>query len=256
MIRWGEAMSELLDLLEARSGVVCAVGAGGKKSVLYHLAKAHRGQVGLTCTVPNAAYPSDLGAHVVVAPIEEIAPAVTEAAASHPFVAFARPSPKRARFGGLATALIDQIVTAGLFDVLFVKADGARMRWIKAPETDEPVIPDCVSTVIPVVSARAIGAPLNEDVAHRVERVEQVTGARRGQRIQPEHLGRLLAHPHGALKNVRDARIVPVINMVDTPELERLARDAARVALELCDRFQRIVLTSLRRQDPLIDTLG
>ena len=41
----------LLDLLEARSGIVCAVGAGGKKSLLQHLATTHPGRVAITATV-------------------------------------------------------------------------------------------------------------------------------------------------------------------------------------------------------------
>ena len=40
----------LLDLLGARSGIVCAVGAGGKKTVLQHLAAAHPGRVAMTAT--------------------------------------------------------------------------------------------------------------------------------------------------------------------------------------------------------------
>ena len=47
-----ESAARLLDLLAARTGLVCAVGAGGKKSTLYRLAEAHRlagtGRVGLT----------------------------------------------------------------------------------------------------------------------------------------------------------------------------------------------------------------
>ena len=40
-------MSDLLDVLEARAGIVCAVGAGGKKTTLYRLADLHPGRVGL-----------------------------------------------------------------------------------------------------------------------------------------------------------------------------------------------------------------
>ncbi len=40
--------ASLLDLLDARAGIVCAVGAGGKKSLLRHLATAHPGRVAIT----------------------------------------------------------------------------------------------------------------------------------------------------------------------------------------------------------------
>ena len=45
------AGSALLDLLDASTGVVCAVGAGGKKTLLNHLATTHPGRVALTTTV-------------------------------------------------------------------------------------------------------------------------------------------------------------------------------------------------------------
>ena len=36
------AAGRLLDLLAARHGLVCAVGAGGKKTTLYRLVEAHK----------------------------------------------------------------------------------------------------------------------------------------------------------------------------------------------------------------------
>ncbi len=237
-------MDALLDLLAARSGTVCAVGAGGKKTTLYHLAVMHPGRVGLSCTVPNAHFPGTLGAHVVIAEPDELVSAVAEAASAHRLVAFALPSEKRARYGGVAPELIAEIQRAAGFDVLLLKCDGARMRWIKAPEEGEPVIPQAATTVIPVVSAKALGEPLNETVAHRLSRVEALTGAGYGEAIKPEHVARLLADEAGALKNAGSATVVPVINMVDNAELEAAARDTARAALELTNRFQRVVLTS------------
>lgn len=236
-------MSELLDLLESRSGTVCAVGAGGKKTTLYHLAATHPGRVGLTSTVPMARFPSQLDAHEVIADGGELVDAVLEAAARERRIAFARPEVKRARYGGVSSELLRRIGEAGVFDLLLVKGDGARMRWIKAPEADEPVIPAGTTTVLPVVSARAMGEPLTEQIAHRLHRVQQVTGAEYGATVRPAHLARLLADPAGSLKAVGDARVVPIINMVDNRELETFALEAAQAALEMTDRFDRVVLT-------------
>ena len=66
-------------------------------------------------------------------------------------MAFARPDVKKSRYGGLRSETIAQIREAGVFDVLLVKADGARMRWIKAPDENEPLIPEGTTTVLPVV---------------------------------------------------------------------------------------------------------
>jgi len=237
-------VSELIDLLAARRGTVCAVGAGGKKTTLYHLALTHPGRVGLTCTVPNTHFPSTLGACVVIAEAADLPAAVLRAAAAHRIVAFAHPSEKRGRDGGVAPDLIAEIQSAAGFDVLLAKCDGARMRWLKAPEDDEPLIPETATTILPIVSAKAFGEPLTETIAHRLSRVEAVSGAEYGELITPNHVARLLAEERGALKNAGGAVVVPVINMVDNADMEAAATEAARAALQLTDRFDRVVLTS------------
>jgi probable selenium-dependent hydroxylase accessory protein YqeC len=242
----------LIDVLSARSGLVCVVGAGGKKTTLYRLAAAHPGRVGVTSTVFIPNFPETLEAHRVIADEEHLVSAVTEAATTARTVAFVLPSTKHGRLGGVPPTLINTIHEAARFDVTFIKADGARTRWIKAPEDDEPQIPEGATTVIPVVSARAIGEPLTEQIAHRVERVTEVTGARPGEVITPTHVARLLASEKGSLKGAGQAAIVPLINMVDGPERETRARQAAEEALALSPRFDRVVLAAMRRSDPLV----
>jgi probable selenium-dependent hydroxylase accessory protein YqeC len=249
-------VSQLIELLAASSGLLCAVGAGGKKTTLYHLAVSHPGRVGLTCTVPITRFPPSLDAEVVIADPQDIVDAVVEAAANHRVVAFARPSQKPGRYAGLAPALVDELRSAAGFDVLFVKADGARRRWIKAPNEQEPLIPPRTTALVPIVSARAIGEPLSERIAHRLDRVEAVTGARRGERITCEHLAQLLADRRGALKGAGDASVVPLINMVDDSHLLTEAREAARIALHLSERFDRVVLTSSTHADRLIEVIN
>lgn len=249
-------MDDILDLLGARTGLVCAVGAGGKKTTLYWLAMQHPGRVGLTSTVLTAHFPRQLGAHVVIADEGQIASLVIEAATSRRLVAFAHPSKKKARHAGLSESSLDEIRRAAVFDVLLVKADGARTRWIKAPADQEPAIHSAASTVIPVVSAKAIGARLTDESAHRSERLASLTGARPGEPITPEHVASLLSDQRGALKGIGDAEVVPVINMVDDEERESLAVEVAELALGRTDRFDRVVLTSTARPDRLVRVIG
>jgi probable selenium-dependent hydroxylase accessory protein YqeC len=242
-------LDALLDLLNARSGIVCAVGAGGKKTTLYRLAGLNPGRVGITSTVPIAHFPRTLPAHAVIADADVVAQAVLEAATRHRRVAFALTEGKKARYGGLPGELISEIHSSARFDCLLVKADGARMRWIKAPDGTEPLIPAGAATVLPIVSARAIGEPLSAEIAHRPTRVEAVTGARVGEIVSTTHVARLLASPDGSLKGAGSAVVVPVINMVDDGSLQAVAERTARQALDLTDRFDRVVLTSSERRD-------
>ncbi len=246
------AGDSLLDLLEARSGVLCAVGAGGKKSLLRCLASAHPGRVALTATVFITHIPDDAGFAIAVAEDSGLPGEVARLGAA-PRVAYACPSEKPGRWAGASPAAIECIHAEGGFAATYVKADGARMRWVKVPADDEPALPACCTTVLPVVSALAIGEPLSSRVAHRVERIEQVLGLREGEIITPAHLGRLIASPLGMMKLTETRRAVPVINMVDDARCESGAREAAEIALAANSRIDRVVLTCLARVgDPLV----
>jgi len=255
-----ESAGRLLDLLAARRGLVAAVGAGGKKSTLYRLAEAHRlvgsASVGLTCTVTSGAPPKSLIEARLVAAPERLAAELPPLARLHHLVAYAQPSPKPGRLGGLPGELIARLHDAGDFTVTLIKADGARMRWIKAPRDDEPVLPEGVATVLPVISIRALGQPLDPATAHRIERVAAVTGAAPGEPLGPIHLARLLTSTQGALQRVGDAVVVPVLNMVDDAARQAAAREVARLALAASNRFERVVLTSMIAADPVVEVVG
>jgi probable selenium-dependent hydroxylase accessory protein YqeC len=238
----------LIDVLDVHSGIVCAVGAGGKKSLIYQLAREHPGRLALTATAHTTEVPDDVGVERIIDDDASLRDRVM-AAAESPKVAYACPSEKPGRHAGVSPATIRRIHDDGDFAVTFVKADGARMRWIKAPSPDkgEPLLVPGTDTVVTVLGARAIGEALSERVAHRVERLEEILGIRRGTRLTPEAVGRLMASEEGALRGTTGARVVPVINMVDNERREELARAAAVAAIEQTSRFDRVVLCCLRR---------
>ena len=242
---------DLLELLGARDGIVCATGAGGKKSVLFALAARHLGRVAFTTTVHSLPPPDSLGARVVIAAAERLEGEL-RALGPAPFIAYACPGDKPGRLTGVPADSIDALHAALGFDVTLVKADGARMRWIKAPADREPVLPPATGTLLPVMSARAIGEPLGERIAHRVDRLAAVTGAMPGEPFTPVHAARLLAGDEGLLKGAGQSRVVPVINMVDDPERLRLATETAGRALELTAAFDYVVLARLKDAEPVV----
>ena len=242
----------LLDLLEAREGIVCAVGAGGKKTVLQHLASRHPGRVALTATVFTTHFPEELGFATVVDDSDRL-PGRIAALAATAKIAYACPSDKPGRHAGVPPALVERIHREQGFATTYVKADGARMRWIKAPEHDEPALPDGCTTIVAVVSARAIGEPLDSRVAHRIERIADITGLAPADTIEPAHVAALIVHPQGLARARAGRRFVPLINMVDDERRAELAQRAAEIALELEPALDRVVLACLqRREDPVV----
>lgn len=247
--------ARLLDILEARNGIVCAVGAGGKKTTLYRLATAHPSRVGLTASVTTIPVPEQYRDQDVVLPPDLVRDAVM-AATDARRIAFAASSDKPGCRGGLPPALIADIHRAAALDATYVKADGARMRWIKAPDDHEPQVPPGTTTVIPIVSACVFAQPLSDKIAHRPDRIAALTGAVLGEPLTPIHVARLLSHSHGALCGSDDATVVPVINMIDNETLEAAAIETARSALSLSNHFVRVVLTRTIADDPIVLVIG
>jgi probable selenium-dependent hydroxylase accessory protein YqeC len=246
---------DLIDALHARSGIVSFVGAGGKKSAMFRIADAHPGRVAITATAHIERFPRRYRDSSVLAEGDELHARVCALRNSR-IVAFARSCDLPGRHAGVSDEELQRLYVDGGFDVCLVKADGARGRVIKAPAEHEPPISRYTTTVVSVVSARAIGMPLSEKLAHRPERVAAVTGARLGQAISPEHVARLLSSADGLLKETRDCKVVPLINMVDDPERERLARQAAEQALALTDRFDCVVLGAMKKHNPVVAVIS
>lgn len=230
-------------------GMVCAVGAGGKKSLLYALANEASGRVGVTATVTTFPFPRWFQAQVVIDDESALQCRLTQPGGAG-VVAYACPPVKHARRGGLAPATVADIHARGGFDLTLIKADGARMRGIKAPKDGEPVLPQGTARVLALVSAGVIGQPLNAEVAHRPELLADVVGAAFEQPLTAEHVGRLLASERGALHGAGAVPVVPVINQVDDDARLQQARAAAKMALAHSDRLDRVVLTCLQRDNP------
>lgn len=248
-------MSDLVSLLKARSGIVCAIGAGGKKTTLYALARRHPGRVALTTTVQNTFFPDDLPVETVLDNADALATrlAALPAATS---VAYAGLGRKSDRHSGVDPVRIERFHREFGFDVTLVKADGARMRWIKAPKPGEPVMPASTTTALVIVSARALGEPLAGRIAHRPERVAAVTGCAEGESFTPEHMGRLMGSEDGLLRGTAGMSVVPVINMVDDAARRSAAEEAARAALASTPRFDRVILARMRdADDPIVDVV-
>ncbi len=248
----------LINALGAESGIIALVGAGGKKSTIHRLVQAHHAigtrRIALTATVQIAIAPRTLDAETLIIDGDADA-AIAAANLRDGTFQFTGPPIKPRRFRGLSDDLIEDMHRRGNFDVSLVKADGARMRMIKAPNEREPALPSCATTVIPVVSARAFERSLDQKLAHRPERLADLLNIDVGTELTPFHIARLMTSQSGALRRTDGAPVVPIINMVDNADRLALSREAASMALSMTRDFKRVVLTSMTSETPLVDVV-
>jgi molybdenum cofactor cytidylyltransferase len=85
---------------------------------------------------------------------------------------------------------------------LLIEADGSRLRPLKAPAAHEPVIPAWVDAVVVVAGLKGLGQSLSPVTVHRPEIFSTLSGIALGDAVTPAGLQRLLAHPDGGLKNI------------------------------------------------------
>lgn len=244
---------DLVEALEATTGVIGVVGAGGKKSTMYRLAAAIDRAV-VTATVRIPLFDGNV-AEVVVT--EEPLTALDAAGIdAWPLGLVPTREPDREdRYLGYDPETVDAIAGHEAVETVLVKADGARMRKFKAPGKDEPQLPSSTTVAVPVVSAHVIGEPLSEDYVHRVGRVSDLTGLCPGQIMTPEAVATVITSEAGGRKGVpTGASVIPVINMVDDAALTQRARGVATHVVEH-PSIDRVVLTQLTADDPVVEVV-
>jgi probable selenium-dependent hydroxylase accessory protein YqeC len=216
--------------LPQAGGVISLVGAGGKTTLMFRIARelAAAGETVLTTTTTRIYRPEPVqSAQVVVAtePAAAIAQLAHRLRRSRHVTAAAGWIPEAGKLAGYPPESIAALRAAGLFRWILVEADGAARRPLKAPAAHEPVIPACSDWVIAVAGMEAVSRPLDPRWVFRPERFGSLAGISAGDPVTPEAVAAVLLHPEGILKGCPPAagRCV-FLNEADLPGTAGAAR--------------------------------
>lgn len=115
-------------------------------------------------------------------------------------------------------------------DCVLIEADGSKSRPFKAPAAHEPVVLGITTVLIPVAGMNCIGMPLDEAVVHRPEIVAAIAGFAVGSPITPGMVAKVLTHPDGGAKGLPPgARLVPLLNKIDTADMQAAVETAEKI---------------------------
>lgn len=213
--------------------IAAIVGAGGKTSTMFALAKAlaERGLRVVTTKSTNIHRPSlARSPKLLVSPPDRWQDELPSALDEHPVITVVTAAPTPRRYDGIPPDLAPELLRASGADVLIVEADGARRRLLKAPAAHEPAMPAGATLVIPVACLAAIGRPLAERHVHRPELVAAILGIELGARLTVDHVFTLLLDTRAGRKAApASARLWPALTATDKVERDQLA--AIRAAL-------------------------
>lgn len=241
-----------LTALEIDSSTRCLslVGAGGKTSLMYALAKnlVHRGKT-VICTTSTKIYPPDKKQPSKVFLFEDNFPDLERLAVeikkARSCVIGRQIDPMTGKIIGISNELIR--VLSGPADHIIVEADGAAGRPIKAPAAYEPVVPDFTDLVVPVIGLDAVFAEVNQKNVFRLENFLRVTGLKPGDKISPQDIGTLFEHTDGILRNIPAECLVRVfLNKLDVLKDPQIVSELATVILKTREgRIRSVVAGSL-----------
>ena len=129
---------------------------------------------------------------------------------------------------------------------LLIEADGSRQKPLKGWSTSEPPVPSFVDQVVQVVGLTGLQQPLDERNIHRPEIFSSLSELGVGERVSTNALLRVLTHAQGGLKNIPpQARRTILLNQADTPEVQAQAHGLVQ---PLLSTFDSVVIASLQQE--------
>jgi molybdenum cofactor cytidylyltransferase len=208
---------------------VAIVGAGGKSTALFRLARELHPPVIVSATTHLGVWQIPLADEHIIAKkpgdLQNLSPrGVT-------LVTGEIEGDRTKGLGADALSWLHEFCVANSLP-LVIEADGSRQKSLKAPGEHEPAIPEFAGAVVVVAGLNGLGKALDEETVHRPEIFGRLSGLRPGEPVTPAALVRVLTHPAGGLKNIPpDARRVALLNQADTPELQAQADSLAKSLL-------------------------
>jgi probable selenium-dependent hydroxylase accessory protein YqeC len=254
-------VDRLVEALELdRHRIICLVGAGGKTSLMFAVARelAALGNHVITSTTTKILEPSPKETPFLLLLTEETGDILkTIPGLIHRYGHFTlaeRRLPETRKLKGVSPELIDRLGGLDEVDHIIVEADGAARLPLKAPGEHEPVITSETSLVVVVVGIDGIGVQLSEDHVFRPHIFSELTGLSMGEKVTVEATAELIVHPRGMAKGSPPrSTIIPFLNKVDLPDgLEKAKALAIRILEKGHPQINRVVLGHVIREKPVV----
>lgn len=240
-------------LLPEQPGIVCLVGAGGKTSLMFRLAKerVEHGQRVLTTTTTKIYRPEPWQSPltgVTGNPLAWLDRHNFQEQSRH--LTLAGKSLDRNKLQGFTPETIEAIWSTGYFDWILVEADGAAGRPLKAPAAQEPVIPEATCCVIAVLGLQGFGRPLTEEWCFRPHIFAELSGLDREEAMDQASIFLVLTHAQGILKGTPSTASRSLfLNQADDGRLQEQARQfLRRLETEHPGFFRRTAIGALQHQ--------
>jgi molybdenum cofactor cytidylyltransferase len=228
-----------------RSPCIAFIGAGGKTTAMFLLARQFATPVIVTATTHLGTWQTNLAdRHIITdspTSIEELEDGLSGVILI------------TGRIDGDRTTPVNDVLLEWLHQFcgyhaipLLIEADGSRQKSIKAWADHEPVIPPFVNQVVNVTGLSGLGKPLTDEYIHRPELFSKSTGLGLGETVTTSRLTNLLLHDKSILNKIPQNAIRTIIlNQADTPDMQSMAHSMVGPLLSL---YHSVIISSLIEQ--------
>ncbi|MFC1817344.1 selenium cofactor biosynthesis protein YqeC [Thermodesulfobacteriota bacterium] len=249
-------------LMPAAGGVVSLVGAGGKTSLMFRLARelSESGDSVLTTTTTKIFIPTkSQSKHVILsASSGDIIPKAKQLLKINQHLSAAKKKINtQSKLKGFSPDIIDELWRSKLFQWILVEADGAQQKPLKAPGRYEPVIPACSHIVIGVVGLDCVNKPLGEKWVFRPEVFAEITKLNLGESIDEASVAESILREEGIMKGspLAATRIV-FLNQADISNGLKIGRRIRDILIEQqSGQLNRIIIGNVRYDPPVLEYL-
>ena len=241
--------------------VISLVGAGGKTTLMFRLAKElllHGMKVVTTTTTKIAEPNSGETRSLFVDPDEgKVKDFVERHLNQYAHITVARERLNSRKLNGISLNLVNELWRLRGIDAIIVEADGAAGRSVKAPRENEPVIPTTTSLVVAILGADGMGKELNGENVFQPERVSKITGIPIGEKLTDEAMAVLMTHSEGIFRGApSSSRVVAFLSKVDLADGVAKAKNIARKVLDKKhQKIEKIILGQLKSEPPVVEVI-
>ena len=241
--------------------VISLVGAGGKTTLMFRLAKelVFSGKRVVTTTTTKIFEPTlEETNFLFIDPDEgKIRDFVRYHLDAYHHITVAQEKLGSGKLKGISPNLVKELSGLDEMEVIVVEADGAAGRPVKAPREGEPVIPFNTTLVVAILGVDGMEMELNEENVFQPERVSEMTGISTGEKMTDEGMAILMTHPEGIFKGApSSARVVAFLNKVDILDGLKKGKSISKKIFEKRHpRIERIVLGQLKKDPPVAEVI-
>jgi probable selenium-dependent hydroxylase accessory protein YqeC len=241
--------------------VISLVGAGGKTTLMFRLAKelVLSGKKVVTTTTTKIFEPTVEETNFLFIDPDEgkIKDFVRYHLDQYHHITVAQGRIGSRKLKGISPNLVKELWSLHGMDTIMVEADGAAGRTIKAPREGEPVFPSNTTLVVAILGVDGMEMELNEENVFQPERVSKMTGIPMGGRMKGEAMALLVTHPEGIFKGApSSSRVVVFLNKVDILRGMEKGKDISqRIFEKKHPQIERIVLGQLKKEPPVAEVI-